>query len=85
MHAGEAVAAMSALSHAPAAFAIHRVPDSDRTVPASATPTLRLMPSGDGWSLVGPGGELVFSALGAQGRRRCLQYARAHGVLAVLS
>jgi hypothetical protein len=75
---------MSALSHAPAAFAIHRIAESERAVSA-ATPTLRLMPSGDGWSLVGQDGELVFSALGAQGRRRCLQYARAHGVLAVLS
>jgi hypothetical protein len=46
---------------------------------------LRLLPSGDGWSLVGPDGELVFQALGTGGRRQCLEFARAHGVLAVLS
>jgi hypothetical protein len=46
---------------------------------------LRLLPSGDGWSLVGPDGELVFHALGVHGRRHCLEFARAEGVLAVFS
>jgi hypothetical protein len=46
---------------------------------------LRLLPSGDGWSLVGDHGELVFSALGVSGRRRCLEFARARGVAALIS
>jgi hypothetical protein len=75
---------MTALSHAPAAFAIHRLAERDRTAPTPA-PALRLLPSGDGWSLIGHSGELVFSALGAGGRRRCLEFARAAGVLTVRS
>jgi hypothetical protein len=46
---------------------------------------LRLLPSGDGWSLVGADGALVFSALGLEGRRRCLEYAQAAGVVALAS
>jgi hypothetical protein len=42
---------------------------------------LRLLPSGDGWSLVDVDGELVFSAVGLSGRRRCLEFARAEGVI----
>ena len=38
---------------------------------------LRLLPRGDGWSLVSVEGEFVFSALGLSGRRRCLEFARA--------
>jgi hypothetical protein len=51
----------------------------------TGTARLRLLPSGDGWSLVGPDGKVVFQALGNGGRRECLQFARAHGVLAVFS
>jgi hypothetical protein len=46
---------------------------------------LKLLPSGDGWSLVTPEGELAFRALGLQGRRRCLEFAQARGVLVVSS
>ena len=46
-------------------------------------PRLRLLASGDGWSLIGNDGRLVFSALGIGGRQRCLQYAQAHGVVAL--
>jgi hypothetical protein len=46
---------------------------------------IRLLPSGDGWSLVGPDGSLLFYGLGHQGRRKCLEWARARGVLAVFS
>lgn len=42
---------------------------------------LSLQPDGDGWSLVASDGELVFQAPGTRGRRRCLAFARAHGVL----
>lgn len=52
---------------------------------AEARVKLRLLASGDGWSLIAPDGRLVFEALGAQGRRGCLEFARAHGVLALFS
>lgn len=51
---------------------------------ADASLRLRLLAHGDGWSLVGTDGKLVFSATGVQGRRRCLEYAYSEGVLAVL-
>lgn len=53
------------------------------SVPVARASRLRLLPSGDGWSLVGEDGRLVFSALGLGGRRRCLEYAQAHGVVAL--
>jgi hypothetical protein len=74
---------MSALVHEPAAILVRR--SSRERVSASPLATLRLLPSGEGWSLVGPAGELVFDAPGVRGRRRCLEFARAHGVVAVLS
>ncbi len=46
---------------------------------------LSLQPNCAGWSLIAPNGELVFEAPGTRGRRRCLDFARAHGVLAILS
>jgi hypothetical protein len=46
---------------------------------------LRLLPHGDGWSLVNLDGELVYSALGTRGRRECLRFAEAHGVIALMS
>jgi hypothetical protein len=45
----------------------------------------RLLPSGDGWSVVGPRGELVVREQGTASRQRCLEAARARGVLAVFS
>ncbi len=75
---------MSSLAHTPTAFEIRaraRAPADS----GAAEPRLRLLPSGDGWSLVGMDGKLVFHALGTKGRRRCLEYAREHGALAVLA
>jgi hypothetical protein len=74
---------MSSLAHTPAAFEI-RTLGRHRTRSTRMT-GLRLLPTGDGWSLVGPAGELVFHALGPRGRRQCLEYARARGVLFVSS
>ena len=56
-------------------------------LPADTTGSvrLRLLPSGDGWSLVGTDGKVVFQALGTGGRRECLKFAHARGVLAVFS
>ncbi len=46
---------------------------------------LRLLPSGGGWSLVNGGGDVVFSAIGFSARQRCLEFAEAWGVLALVS
>ena len=75
--------AMSAVAHKPAAFAVRTVGSLDAKSTAAGTLTLR--PTEDGWALVGADGQVVFRALGVRGRRQCLEFARAHGVLAVLS
>jgi hypothetical protein len=46
---------------------------------------LRLVASGDGWSLVSLEGEPVFSADGRRGRWRCLEFAHNRGVVALVS
>lgn len=46
---------------------------------------LRLLASGDRWSLVSLDGEPVFSAAGLRGRWRCLEFAQHNGVVALLS
>ena len=46
---------------------------------------LRLVASGDGWSLVSLDGEPVFSAEGRRGRWRCLEFALDRGVVALVS
>jgi hypothetical protein len=74
---------MSALAPKPAAFAL-RLADRP-SVQSASSGYLRLRATEDGWSLIGTGGAVVFHGLGAQGRRQCLEYARAHGILAVLS
>jgi hypothetical protein len=74
---------MNSLARGQSAFEVHAAAAAvQRTGPDTR---LRLLPSGDGWSLMAPAGELVFSALGARGRRQCLEFARARGVLAVFS
>jgi hypothetical protein len=74
---------MSALAPKPAAFALRLI---DRpTVQSASSGYLRLRACEDGWSLIGTTGKVVFHALGPRGRRSCLEYARAHGILAVLS
>ncbi|HET9102742.1 MAG TPA: hypothetical protein VFN55_05260 [Solirubrobacteraceae bacterium] len=46
---------------------------------------LHLVPHGAGWALAHPDGELVYAASGLDGRRRCLEFARDHGVAALIS
>jgi hypothetical protein len=46
---------------------------------------LRLVASGDGWSLVSLDGEPVFSADGLRGRWCCLEFAHTRGVVALVS
>ena len=68
---------MTALAHGHEAFEIH---GSD-----VHHDHWRLRPTGDGWSLIRPDGAIAFHGLGVSGRRRCLEFAREHGVLAVFS
>ena len=72
---------MTALAPRLPAFEIHGA-----AVPADAHPDrLFLRATGDGWALLGPGGELVYHGLGRRGRHECLQFARERGVLSVFS
>lgn len=48
-------------------------------------PRCWLVPTCDGWSLTTGDGQLVFEAQGADGRHRCLEFARARGALAVFT
>ncbi|MGA9856837.1 MAG: hypothetical protein WBQ18_03185 [Solirubrobacteraceae bacterium] len=55
-----------------------------RRAVADLTPQrYQLLPGPDCWSIVGPDGDLVVRTQGAASRRRCLQAARARGVLAL--
>ena len=74
---------MSSLAHSPASISIRT--GSHRRVEAHRAIGLRLLPTGDGWSLVTADGDLVFQALGTRGRRECLEFAQANSVLAVFS
>jgi hypothetical protein len=70
---------MNTLVHKPTAL---EVPTGER--PGNGR-HLILLRTEDGWSLVGPNGELAFRGFGTGGRRQCLEFARERGVLWVLS
>ena len=73
---------MTALAHTPTAFEIR----GGAGVLAVVTPERFLLrATGDGWSLLGPDGEVVFHGLGRRGRHECLQFARHRGILSVFS
>jgi hypothetical protein len=73
---------MTPLAHNPA---LHRIRLSGKRRLPEGADSLTLCATGDGWSLIGPRGELVFHGLGVKGRRKCLEFAREHGVVAVFS
>jgi hypothetical protein len=74
---------MTAIAHRPAAFELRLPRHASRAdLPAH---TLILRPSADGWSLLGPDGEVLFRGLGTGARRQCLEHARELGVLAVVN
>lgn len=73
---------MTAGTASPASTGVQR---GESRVRVEAVSSLRLVPCDGGWSLVGPDGGLMFHAPGIRGRRRCLQFARAHGVLTLFS
>jgi hypothetical protein len=74
---------MTALSQKPAAVEISG--STGARVWGSLKTRVILRPTEDGWSLIGPDGELVFRGFGLKGRRECLEFARARGIHAVFS
>jgi hypothetical protein len=74
---------MTAIAHKPAAFELRLPRDAAKRDRYAHTMTLK--PSADGWSLIGPDGEVLFRGLGTSARRQCLQRARELGVLTVVS
>jgi hypothetical protein len=50
---------------------------------AQAEGRLILRPDAEGWTLVSPGGDVVFRAQGSGGKRQCLKFALARGVIRV--
>ena len=74
---------MTSLASTPPVLELRAVDARERS--ALGGGRFRLLPTSDGWSLVGPDGAVAFRGLGARARRECLEFARAHGVLAVFS
>ena len=74
---------MTSLASTPAILELRPVEAGQRS--GLGRGRLKLLPTGDGWSLIGPDGAIAFRALGTRARRDCLEFARAHGVLAVFS
>ncbi len=74
---------MSAIAHKPAAFEMRGGPEA--LTHAAANHRYSLRATEDGWSLLGPSGEVVFRGFGLASRRACLEFARDAGVLAVIS
>jgi hypothetical protein len=74
---------MNAVADKPPAFELRIGRDGSRRDPSAQRLALRA--TGDGWSLLGADGQVVFRGDGLAGRRQCLEFARGRGVLAVLS
>jgi hypothetical protein len=53
--------------------------------PARAARQLTLRATASGWSMLDSGGAVVVRRQGAAGRRECLEFARALGVLSILT
>jgi hypothetical protein len=71
---------MTAIADRPTAFEVRNLGRTDRR----AIDRLSLRATEDGWSLIAPGGSVVYRGLGLASRRECLRYAHDLGVLAVL-
>lgn len=71
---------MSSLNHQPVRLQIGAFSPSN-----TGSEFLKLVPMGDGWALTGRDGKVVFDAVGTDARRRCLEFARTRGALALLS
>jgi hypothetical protein len=60
-------------------------PSGSGTAPEAAPQRLILRCTEDGWVLLSHDGEIVFHGMGLPGRQQCLEFARDHGVISVLS
>jgi hypothetical protein len=80
MPVGQGRSWMTSLTHRPIRLQI-----GDLSRSRNGAEFLRLLPTGDGWALVGQDGKVVFEALGTHARHECLEFARARGVLGVMS
>ena len=76
----DALLKMTTLDYHPAAIHV-----STADVPSTAGGYLLLRPTGDGWSLMTPDGEVIYRGLGLDSRRRCLELAVERGAATVLS
>jgi hypothetical protein len=76
----DAALQMTAFDYHPAAIQVFRA-----DVPSTAGGYLLLRPTGDGWSLMTPAGEVIYRGLGLDSRRRCLEIAVERGAATVLS
>jgi hypothetical protein len=72
---------MTAIAHSWAAIELH----AGVSLAGGPPDRLWLRATSDGWSLLDPSGKVLFAGLGQSSRRRCLEFARSRGVLAVLS
>jgi hypothetical protein len=55
------------------------------SITSTASERLILTPMTDGWALMTEDGAVVFRRSGPGARRACLEFARDHGVLSVLT
>ncbi len=72
---------MTVIARTPARFEIRRGLQALKG--ASGAWRCSLRATDEGWSLLAPGGRIIFRGLGSGSRRECLEFARVHGVLAV--
>ena len=72
---------MSAIAHSRGAIELH----SGVRLADGPPGRVWLCATSDGWSLLDPSAKVLFAGLGQSSRRQCLEFARSHGVLAVLS
>ncbi len=83
LHLAVTMSVMTAIAHPPAAFELRR--GRQQAASGTAAQAYSLRATEDGWSLLAPGGEVVFRGLGLASRRECLEFARSLGVLTVTS
>ena len=79
----DALLQMTTFNYHPAAIELSAA--EKRDVQRTAGGYLLLRPTGDGWSLMIPDGEVIYRGLGPDSRRRCLEIAVERGAATVLS
>jgi hypothetical protein len=77
------IVSVSTIAFRPQATTVRALSASDEQVRVAAW--LTLAPTDAGWCLRLADGEPVFEGIGRDGRRECLEFARAAGVLTLLT